>query len=148
MCPAYPADTERSLPPVRLRDEHSARRFRPVAPTMNPGVQIPKVRFEVLPVIHPPDAVHPRRGLGPKRPIRRPQTIDVNVMQERREPRLLVRSCHSAHAIKLTERAFPGSESGARFACRVSLGRSPSLHRLRRPALGVVHRLRRYYEIV
>ena len=50
---------------------------------------------------------------------------------------------HSAHATELTERALPGSGSGARFAGRVPLGWSPSLHRLRRPALGVVRQLHR-----
>ena len=44
---------------------------------MNPGVQIPKVRLEVLPVLRPRHAVDPRRGLRADRPIRRPQAIDV-----------------------------------------------------------------------
>ena len=66
-------DPERSLPPVGLRDEHPPRRPRPVAPAMNPSMQIPKVLFEVLPVVLPRHAVYPRRGLGLKRPIRRPR---------------------------------------------------------------------------
>ena len=49
---------------------------------------------------------------------------------------------------KPTERALPGTGSGARFAGRVPLGRSASLHRLRRPALGVVRQLLRYYRTV
>jgi len=142
------SDTERPQPPVRLRDEHSPRRLRPVAPAMNPGMQIPKLRFEIVPVVLPRDAVHPRRGRGLQRPIGRSQAVDVNVMQERREPRFLVRSCRSAHAIQLAWRALPGPVSGARFAGRVPLGRSASLHHLRRPALGVVRQLRRYYRIV
>ena len=86
---------------------------------MNPGVEVPKVLLEILPVIRPRDPVHPWRGLGLKRPIRRPQAIDINMVQERSEPRVLVRSCHSAHATKLTGRALSGSASGARFARRV-----------------------------
>jgi hypothetical protein len=58
---------------------------------MNPSMQIPKILFKILPVVLPRHAVHPRRGLGLQRPIRRPQAIDVNVAQERREPRFLVR---------------------------------------------------------
>ena len=89
---------------------------------MNPRVQIPKVLLQIQPVLLPRHAIHPRRGLGLDRPVRRPQAIDVNVVQERREPRFLVRCRHSAHTTKLTGRALPGTESGARFAGRVSLG--------------------------
>ncbi len=117
-------DPERSLPPVRLRDVHPPRRPRPVAPAMNPSMQIPKVLLEIQPVVLPRHAVHPRRGLRLKRPVRRPQAIDIDVVQERGEPRFLVRCCHSAHTIQPTERAVPGTGSGARFAGRVPLGRS------------------------
>ncbi|MGP8179881.1 MAG: hypothetical protein ACLP1E_03685 [Acidimicrobiales bacterium] len=85
-------------------------------------MKIAKVRLEILPVILPRHTVNPRRGLGLKRPIGRPQTLDVDVVQERGEPRILVRSCHSAHAAQLTRRALPGSGSRARFAGHVSLG--------------------------
>ena len=106
-------------------------------------MEIPKVDLEILPVFRPRDPVRPRRSLGLKRPIGRPQAIDIHVMQERGEPRFLVRCCHSAHTTKLAWRALPGTESGARFTGRVPLGWSPSLRRLRRPALGVVRRLHR-----
>jgi hypothetical protein len=68
---------------------------------MHPGVQFPKVRFKVLPVVVPRHVVHPRRGLGPKRPVRRPQAIDIDVMQERGEPHILVLPRQLAHAIQL-----------------------------------------------
>jgi len=115
-------DTERPLPPVRFRDVHPPRRSRPVCAPVNPGVQIPKVFLEILPVVLPRDPIHPRRGLRPKREVRPPEAIDVNVVQERGEPRFLVRCCHSAHTTKLAWRALPGSESGARFTGRVPLG--------------------------
>ena len=115
---------------------------------MHSGVQIPKVLLEILPVIVPRHAIHPRRGLRANRPIRRPETIDINVMQERGEPHILVLPRHLAHAVQPAWRALPGTESGTRRAGRVSLGRSPSLHHLRRPALGVVRQLRRYYGTV
>jgi hypothetical protein len=141
-------DSERSQPPVRLGDEHPPRRPRPIAPRMNPGVQIAKVGLEICPVVSPRHTVDPRRGLRADRPIRRPQPIDIDMVQERGEPCFLVRLCRSAHASQVTGRAGSGPLSGARFAGHVPLGRSPSLHRLRRPTLGVVHRLRRYYGIV
>ncbi len=148
MCPAYPADPERSLPPVRLRYVHPPRRPCPVRAAVNPCVKVPKVLLELPAVVLPRDAVHPRRGLRPKREVRRPQTVNVNMVQERGELRFLVRCCHSAYATKLTERAMPGTASGARFASRVSLGWPPSLHDLRRPALGVVRPLHRYYATI
>jgi hypothetical protein len=106
-------------------------------------MEILKVVLEILPVIRPRHPVHPRSGLRPKREVRHPEAVDIDVMQERGEPRFLVRCCHLAHTTKRTERAMPGTESGARFAGHVPLGRSASLHRLRRPALGVVRQLHR-----
>ena len=141
-------DPERPKPPIGFRDVHPPRRPCPVAPAVNPSMQIPKILFKILPVVLPRHAVHPRRGPGLQRPIRRPQAVDVDVVQERGEPRFLIRCCHSAHTTKPTERTLPGTESGARFASRVPLGRSASLHRLRRPALGVVRPLHRYYRAV
>ena len=76
-------------------------------------------------VVPPRDAVHPRRGLGLKRPVGRPQAVDVNVVQERGEPRFLVRLRHSPHTMPAhLARRRSGSVSGARFAGRVPLGRS------------------------
>ncbi len=126
------------------RSPHRAYRPTPRAPVPPSPSKVQKSR----PVLVPRHAIHPRCGLRPKREVRRPQAIDVDMMQERREPRFLIRCCHSAHATKLTERALPGTGSGTRFASRVPLGRSPSLHRLRHPALGVVRRFRRYYGTV
>ena len=141
-------DPERPQPPVRLRDEHSPGRSRPVAPAIDPSMKIPKIRLEILPVLRPRHAIDTRRGLRANRPICRAEPVDIDVMQERCEPRVLVLPRHSAHAIQVTERARSGTGSGARFAGHVSLGRPASLHHLRRPALGIVRQLRRYYQIV
>ena len=148
MCPAYPADPERPQPTVRLRYVRPQRRLRPVAPAMHSPVQIHEVLLENLPVLVPRHAIHPRRGLRPKREVRLPEAIDIDMMQERGEPHILVLPRHTAHTNQPAWHALPGTVSGARRASRVSLGRSPFLHRLRRPALGVVRRLRRYYGIV
>ena len=122
MCPAYPADTERPQPPIGFRDVHPPRRPRPVRTPVNPSMEICEVVLQLQPVIRPRDPVHPGRSLGLQHPIRRPQTIDINVVQERGEPRFPVHCCHSAHTTKLTQRALPGTESGARFTGRVPLG--------------------------
>ena len=44
------------------------------------------------------------------------------MVQQRREPCVLVLSCYLTHTVQLTWRALPGSESGTRFAGRVPLG--------------------------
>jgi hypothetical protein len=141
-------DTERPQAPVSLRDIRPPSRPSSVAPTMDPFVQIPKVLFEVLPVGPPRHAVHPRSSASAQSLIRRPQAIDVHVVQERGEPCLLVLQRSSAHAIQRTYRVSPGTVSGTRFAGRVSLGRPPLLHRLRHRSPGFVRRLRRYYGAV
>jgi hypothetical protein len=138
-------NAQRPLPPVRLRDIHPPRRPRPIATRVNTGVQIPKVLFEILPVVHPHHPIHPRRGLGLKRPVRRPRTVDLDVVQERGEPCLLLLPCDSAHAIQRAWRALCGSESGTRVAGHVPLAQAPFLHRLRRRQPGDVRRVRRYY---
>src|SRR5450755_2036216 len=74
-------DPERSLPPIGLRYEHSARRP-PGSPHSGPGhMKSLKVVLQLQPVILPRHPVRSRRGLGLKRPV------DVNVVQERREAR-------------------------------------------------------------
>ncbi len=67
---------------------------------MHTRVQILEVFLQILPVFVPRNAVHPRRGPRANRPIRRPKTINVNVMQERGEPHILVLARHTAHAIQ------------------------------------------------
>ena len=93
---------ERPQPPVRPRDEHPPRRLRPVRAPVDTGVQIAKIHFEVLPVLLPRHLVHPRRRPRAQRPIGGTQTIDVDVVQKRREPRIPVLPCDSAHTIQRT----------------------------------------------
>ena len=112
---------------------------------MDPAVQSLEIRLQILPVVLPRHAIHPRSGLGLQRPIRRPQAIDVDMVQERGEPHILVLLCYSAHAIQRTCRAHSGTVSGACFAVRVPLGQAPFLHHLRPRHAGLVRQLRRYY---
>ena len=115
---------------------------------MNPSVKILEVVLQVAPVVHPRHAIDARRGLGLQRPICRPQAIDVDVMQQRREPRFLVFHCDSSHTIQRMLHVQSGAVSGTRCAGRVPLGRSPFLDRLRDRSRGVVRRRRRYYGTV
>jgi hypothetical protein len=68
---------------------------------MDPGVQIPKVLLEMLPVVPPRDPVDSRGGARADRPIRLPQTIDADVMKERGEPHIPVLPRHPAHTIQI-----------------------------------------------
>jgi hypothetical protein len=68
---------------------------------MDPSVQIPKVRFEIQPVVPPRDPVDARGGVRTDRPIRLPQTIDADVMKERGEPHIPVLPRHLAHTIQI-----------------------------------------------
>src|SRR5437870_5737557 len=90
-------DAERPQPPIRLRDVRPARRTRPVAPAVDPLMQILKVGLQVPPVRLPRHPIHTRRGLRADRPVGRAQPVQINVMQQRCEPRFLVPSCHFAH---------------------------------------------------
>jgi hypothetical protein len=70
----------------------------------------------------PCDPVHPGAAFGDSARYAASQALDVDVVQERDEPRFLVRPRHSAHTTKPTGRTMPGTESGARLAGRVPLG--------------------------
>jgi hypothetical protein len=64
------------------------------------------------------------------------------------QPHVLVLPRYLAHTIQVTRHAQVGTASGARFAVRVPLGRSPSLHHLRPQFPGLVRRDRRYYATI
>jgi hypothetical protein len=66
-------------------------------------------------------AIDTRCGPRADRPIRRPETIDVNVMQERGEPHIPVLPRHPAHAIQPAWRALPAPSPE-----RVALATFPS----------------------
>src|SRR6188472_861267 len=76
--------------------------------------------LEILAVILPRHAVHPGRGLGPKRPVGRPQAIDIDMVQERSEPRIPVllatRRTRSSALVTLTPALCPGRVLLAAFS--------------------------------
>src|SRR5260221_5158209 len=54
-------NAERALPPVRLPYVPPLRWLRPVAPAMNPGMQISKPPIQIVPVFFPCDPIRSRR---------------------------------------------------------------------------------------
>src|SRR5690625_83224 len=134
--------------PSALPDIRPPRWPRPVTAAVDPCMQVPQVRPQVLLIGPPRHLVHSRRGLRADRRKSPPQTTQIDVMQQRREPRLPVLSCNLAHTIQRTGRALPGPVSGTRFAGRVPLGRPSFLPHLRSHPRGVVRQVRRYYGAV
>ena len=141
-------DTERALPPVRLRYVHPSRRARPVGAAVDTAEQVFEVLSQILPVSVPRHLIDTWCGLRVDRHVGRPQPIKVDVMQQCSEPCFLVPSCHLSHTVQPAWHALPGTASGACRPGRVPLGQPPSLHHLRDRFPGLVRRLRRYYEVV
>ena len=113
-------DPERPLPPVRLRDVRPPRRLRPVAPAMQPSRAGPEGSPPGPPVVratspHPPPA-RPSGGALE----RRPEAVDVDVVQERGEPHILVLPRHLAHAVQPIGTPCPALSPG-----RVALAAFP-----------------------
>ena len=136
MCPAYPADPERPQPPARLGMYALNERLRPVGPRDALAGADPEVLLEILPILRHVTPSTPGGGLRPKRQVRLPEAIDVDVMQERGEPHILVLPRHRAHTDQPTwarsaRHRVRSASRWPRFPWR-----SPFLHRLRRPALG------------
>ena len=116
---------------------------------MDPSVKIGDSLVELLGVRIPRHSVDPGRRLLLQLEEGGAETFLGDVMLERRELPSLVLVCSFAHTIQRTWRAnFPALRPGRVLLVRVSLGRAPSLHRLRRRVRGLVRRLRRYYEPV
>src|SRR5947209_6031288 len=136
-------DPQRPQPPTGLRDVRPPARGRPIPPRLHPLMQIGQTSLQIPPVIHPRHPIHPGRRLRANRPVRRPQSGDAGVVQQRGKPRTLVPSCHLTHTTERTRRTLPGAVSGMRFAGRVPLGSPPFLPHLRGRSL--VRQVRRYY---
>ncbi len=95
-------DPERPQPPIGLGDVHPARRLGPVGTPLNPGMQIPEVPLQILPVGLPRLTVDPGGRLRAQRPVRAQETIDIDVMRKRGEPRVPVLRGNLPHTLQRT----------------------------------------------
>src|SRR5277367_3593866 len=86
-------DPERPWPPVRLRYIHPPSRSRPVRAPMHTSMKILEVLLEVMPVLTPRHPIDPWSSIRSDRPVRHPETINGDMVQERGEPCLLVLHC-------------------------------------------------------
>src|SRR4029077_16566951 len=86
--------SERSLPPVGLLDKHSTHRLRSVRSPLQPFGKVLEIVFQFLPVVPPRLPVHARRSFLLQSKVSHAQRVQfVDVVQERREPQLLILSC-------------------------------------------------------
>jgi hypothetical protein len=93
-------DAERPLPPVSLRDVHPPRWTRPIGTAVDSCEQAPEIVLQVLPVVLPRHPVHSRCSLGADRPVGRPEAVEVDMVQQRGEPCILVLPCYFTHTIQ------------------------------------------------
>src|SRR6516162_3791627 len=70
------------------------------------------------------------------------------MVEQRTESRPLIPTCYFTHTVQVAQLAGPALGPGRGRLPDVLLGRSPSLHALRRCLLTVVRALRRYYSTV
>jgi hypothetical protein len=136
-------DAERPEPPVCLRDVRPARRPCPVSATVDPLEQSLKVSLQVHSVGRPRHPIDTGCGLWVDRPVSRPETVEVDVVQQRREPCILFPSCYLTHTVQPSWHVMSGTASGTCWVVRVPLGQAPFLHHLRHRHAGIVRQLRR-----
>src|SRR6266436_6599938 len=142
-------DSERSLPPVGLRDKHPTHRLRSIRSSLQPFGKVLEIPLQFLPVVPPRLPVHARRGFLLQSEVGHAQRFEgIDVVQERREPQLLILSCCLTYPLQRTGRIFPARCPGRVLLWRVPFGQTSSLHPLRRRLPDVVRGLLRYYRSV
>ena len=141
--------SERSLPPVGLGDVHPSYRLRSIRSSLQPFGEVLEIPLQIFSVVPPRLPVHARRCFLLQREVGHAQRFQViDVVQERREPQLLILLCCLTYPLERTGRVCP-----ARCPERVSLeqvpfGQPSSLHPLRHRLPGIVRGLPRYCRAV
>src|SRR5207249_10967145 len=141
-------DAQGTLPPISFRDVGSLGRLRSIRSPMDAAMQVRQFLLQVRAVLLPGHAVDSGRRLALQRVVAVPQQLDRNVVEQRREPRPLIPPCCFTHTAQVVQLAGPALGPGRGRLPDVLLGRSPSLHALRRCLLTLVRALRRYYSTV
>src|SRR5437867_4204939 len=141
-------NSERPLPPVSLGDVHPAHRFRSVPSSLQPMGEILEIVLEGLAVVPPRLSINTGRSFLLQTEVGHAQRFQVvDVVQERREPQLLILTCLT-YPLQRTGRVFPARCPGRVLLGQVPFGQTSSLHPLRRRWPGIVRRLLRYFRSV
>jgi hypothetical protein len=76
-------DSERSLPPIRLREVHPTHRLRPVRSALQSMGEVLEILLKSLAVVPPRLPVHTRRSLPLQLQVGKSQRVDpVDVVQQ------------------------------------------------------------------
>jgi len=138
--------SERPLPPVGLGDVHPPHRLGSVRSPLQPLGEVLEVGLQALPVVPPRLPVHTRRGFLLKAEVRQPERFQViDMVQERREPHLLITFGCLPYPLQRTRRVAPARCPGRVLLRQVPFGQTPSLRPLRCRWPGVVRKLPRYF---
>ena len=138
-------DSERSLPPVGLRDIHPTHRLRSIRSSLQPIGKILEIPLQFFSVMPPRLPVHTGRGFLLQSEVGHAQCFQVvNVVQKRCEPQLLILSCCLTYPLQRTRRVSPARCPGRVLLRQVPFGQTPSLRPLRNRLPGVVRGLPRY----
>src|SRR5713101_2395802 len=142
-------DPERSLPPVGLGDVHSTHRLRSVRSSLQPFGKILEIPLQFLAVVPPRLPIHAWRGFLLQSEVGHAQCFRVvDVVQERREPQLLILSCCLTYPLQRTRRVVPARCPGRVLLWQVSFGQTASLRPFRNRLPGFVQGLLRFYRAV
>src|ERR1039458_9305712 len=124
-------DSERSLPPVGLRDIHPTHRLRSVRSSLQPFRELLEIHFQLLAVVPPRLSVHTGRSFLLQSEVGHAQRVQVvDVVQERREPQLLILSCCLTYPLQRTLRVAPALYPGRVLLRQAPFGPPSSLHPL------------------
>src|SRR5437879_11543882 len=142
-------NSERPLPPVGLGDVHPTHWLRSVRSSLQSMGEILEVVLEGLAVVPPRLSIDTGRGFLLQTEVGHAERFQVvDVVQERREPQLLILTCCLTYPLQRTGRVFPARCPGRVLLWQVPFGQPPSLHPLRRRLPGLVQGLLRYYRAV
>src|SRR5690606_33484666 len=136
---------QRPLFSICLRNIRPARWLRSVRSPLNPSVQVLKSRLKACLVVLPCHAIYSGSRLALERVERRPECVDIDMVEERGELFLLPQPCGFPYAIQRLGHASPAQRPVHAKLFRVPLSSRPWLHQLRHRVPDFVRRLLSYY---
>lgn len=113
-------DPERPKPPISLRNEHPARRFRSERSSMNSCMEISEVALQVPAVVFPRHAIYSGCRLWIAPLVAGPEALDRHVVKESSELRRPVRNSDTTYPLQRTERTSPALSPACVLLVRVS----------------------------
>ena len=136
-------DAQGALPSIGFRDVGSLGRLRSIRASMDSAMQVCQFLLQARLVLFPRHPIHSGRSILLQSVVAVPQQTDRDMVEQRGEPRPLVFTCCFTHTQQAAHLADPALSPGRGRLLDVLLGRSPSLHALRRWLPTLVRALRR-----